>query len=116
MNKQAVETIIIGAGVAGIGCARQLSKHNRNFLVITEDMGGRITTSPGGCANYGAYFVLNNYDHILPFVKKGERLHPFFVEFHDKRKHYYHLIKMCFHPIQTLRLMFLLYKFKSKYE
>lgn len=116
MDDQTVETIIIGAGVAGLGCARQLTKHNRDFLVITEDVGGRITTSVGGCANYGAYFVLNNYSHILPFIKKGERLHPFFVEFHDGRKGYYHLIKMCAHPIQAVRLMFLLFKFKTKYK
>ena len=110
------ETIIIGAGVAGLGCARQLSKHKRDFLVITENIGGRITTSSDGRVNYGAYFVLNNYRHILPLVKKGEKLHPFFVEFHNKRKHYYHLVKMCRYPVQALRLFFLLKGFKSKYE
>lgn len=110
------ETIIIGAGVAGLGCARQLSKHKRDFLVITENIGGRIMTSPDGHVNYGAYFVLNNYKHILPLVKKGEKLHPFFVEFHDKRRHFYHLVKMCRYPVQVLRLLFLLRVFKSKYE
>ncbi len=116
MKNQVVETIIIGAGVAGLGCARQLAKHKRDFLVITENIGGRISTSDDGRINYGAYFVLNNYKHILPFVQKGEKLHPFFVEFHDKRRRYYHLAKMCRHPIQMLHLLTMLWSFKSRYE
>ena len=71
MKNQTVETIIIGAGVAGLGCARQLAKHKRDFLIITENIGGRISTSDDGRVNYGAYFVLNNYKHILPFIQKG---------------------------------------------
>ncbi len=82
MKPKIVDTIIIGAGIAGIGCARQLAKHKEDFLVITEDVGGRIATSQDGKTNYGAYFVLSNYTHVLPLVEKGERLHPFFVEFH----------------------------------
>lgn len=116
MKNQTVETIIIGAGVAGLGCARQLARHKRDFLVITKNIGGRIATSDDGRVNYGAYFVLSNYKHILPFVKKKEKLHPFFVEFHDKRNRYYHLAKMREYPIQFLRLLFLLWRFKLKYE
>lgn len=116
MKNQTIETIIIGAGIAGLGCARQLSQNQRNFLVISEDIGGRIMTSADGRANYGAYFVLKNYHHILPLVKKGKKLHPFFVEFHDKKKHYYHLAKISRHPVQVMRLLFLLHKFKKRYE
>ncbi len=116
MKNQTVETIIIGAGVAGLGCARQLKKHKRDFLVITENIGGRISTSDDGRINYGAYFVLNNYTHIMPFIKKGEKLKPFFVEFHDKKTHSYSLAKMCRHPIQILRLLSLLYGFKNTYD
>ena len=116
MKNQVIETIIIGAGVAGLGCARQLAKHNRDFLIITENIGGRISTSDDGRINYGAYFVLSNYKHILPFVKLGEKLHPFFVEFHDKKNRYYHLAKMCEYPLQAFRLLSILWKFRSKYE
>lgn len=116
MRNQTLETIIIGAGIAGLGCARQLYKHKREFLIITENVGGRIATSKDGRVNYGAYFVLNNYRHILPLVEKCEKLHPFFVEFHDKRRHFYHLVKMCAYPVQVLRLLYLLHNFKSKYE
>lgn len=113
---KSIETIIIGAGVAGLGCAHHLAKHKRDFLIITENIGGRIATSDDGRINYGAYFVLNNYKHILNFVEKGEKLHPFSVEFHKKRNRYYHLLKMWKHPIQSLSLIFILLKFKSQYE
>ena len=116
MKNETVETVIIGAGVAGLGCAHQLAKYKRDFFVITENIGGRISTSDDGRINYGAYFVLNNYKHILPFVKKGEKLHPFFVEFHDKRRRYYHLAKMCTYPVQAFRLLLMLLRFKSTYK
>lgn len=116
MKYKTVETIIIGAGVAGLGCARQLTKHKKEFLIITEDIGGKITTSEDGRINYGAYFILNNYRHISSFINRGEKLHPFSVEFHDKRNRYYHLVKMCKYPMQILRFLYLLLKFKSKYE
>jgi len=116
MKNEIVDTIIIGAGVAGLGCAHELAKHKKDFLIITENVGGRICTSDDGSINYGAYFVLNNYKHILPFVKLGKKLHPFFVEFHDKKNRYYHLVKMCKYPFQAFRLLTILCTFKSKYE
>lgn len=116
MKKNKIETIIVGAGIAGIACARHLAKHNKKFRVITKNIGGRIMTGTDGHINYGAYFVLDNYHHVLPLVKKGEKLHPFFVEFHDRKKHGYHLIKMWQHPLQTARLLWMLYTFKAQYE
>ncbi|MBI5221187.1 MAG: NAD(P)-binding protein, partial [Candidatus Magasanikbacteria bacterium] len=116
MLEKIVDTIIIGCGVAGIGCAKQLTKNKRDFLIITENIGGRIDTSSDAKVNYGAYFVLKNYKHILPFIKKGDKLHPFSVEFHNKHRHSYHLIKIFCRPFEGWRLLRLLYKFKSEYE
>lgn len=116
MKKQkTIDTIIIGAGAAGLGCAHQLFKHKKEFLILSKDIGGRIETSKDGKVNYGAYFVIQNYHHVLPYVKKGERLHPFAVDFHQRRRHY-HLLRMARYPFQTLRLIALLYRFKSHYE
>lgn len=116
MRNPDIETIIIGGGIAGLACAHELARHKQNFLLLTENVGGRIEHSKGGAINYGAYFVLDNYKHILPFVKKGERLHPFLIEFHDRKKRAYHLLKLGLHPLQTFRLVSLLLRFKTKYE
>ncbi len=116
MKEKIIDTIIIGAGISGLGCANQLQKHKKNFLVITEDIGGRIITSTNGKVNYGAYFVLDNYYHILKYVEKGQKLHPFKVDFHNKGKSNYHLLKMAQYPFEAIKLLFLLHKFKSAYE
>jgi len=116
MKNKTVETIIIGGGAAGLGCAHRLTKNKRDFLMITEDIGGRIITSEDGRVNYGAYFVLSNYKHILPYVKKEARLQPFFVDFHGEGEDAYRLLKISWHPIQVLRLLHLLHRFNSTYR
>lgn len=68
-------TIIIGAGVSGLGCAKTL--HDRgddNFLVISKDIGGRVPTSYDGDVNYGAFYIRRDYKHILPFVERKRRI------------------------------------------
>lgn len=110
------DIIIIGAGMAGIGCAHRLAKAKRNFLVISEDVGGRLMTSADGRINYGACFVLESYRHVLPYVTLGERLSPFHFELHGVRKHPYYLIGMARYPLQAARTLRLLIRFKKKYE
>ena len=58
------ETIIIGGGIAGLACARKLSEENMNFKLISQDIGGRITTSSNGEINYAAYVVPSYYKHF----------------------------------------------------
>ncbi len=65
-----VETIIIGGGISGLACARKLHENKKEFLLITENIGGRILTSEDGNFNYGALFVLKDYKHVLKFIKK----------------------------------------------
>lgn len=115
MLAQNYDTIIVGGGVAGLACAKKLSEQNKEFLLITEDIGGKILTSKSGVTNYGAYFVLNNYHNILPYVKKKEKLYPVFVGFHSRTGKSYPLIRMMKYPFQTLRFLSLLMMFKGKY-
>lgn len=85
-----VETIIVGGGIAGLGCARTLTDAGYDdFLVLTKDLGGRVTHAFDSQVNYGAFYVRDDYDHILPFVSKKRRLHVDHVEFlrgHRRRK------------------------------
>src|SRR3989338_4153573 len=110
-----VDTIIIGGGISGLACAKKLQEYNKEFLLITKDIGGRILSSKDGNVNYGAYFVLKNYHNILPYIKKKERMHPLQIGFHWHGKNY-HLIRMMKHPIETIRFIITLKIFKKKYE
>ena len=68
------ETVIIGGGIAGLACARRLHDSRRPFLLITEDVGGRIRTSADGAVNVGAYYVRSDYSHVNRFVDRGRRI------------------------------------------
>jgi len=68
------ETVIVGGGIAGLACARRLSENQRGFLLITEDVGGRIRRSRDGAANLGAYYVRADYVHVNRFVERGRRI------------------------------------------
>ncbi len=68
------ETVIVGGGIAGLACARRLHDARSPFLLITEDIGGRIRSSRDGATNLGAYYVRQDYLHVSPFVERGRRI------------------------------------------
>ena len=68
------ETVIVGGGIAGLACARRLSDEQRGFLLISEDLGGRIRRTRDGAANLGAYYVRADYIHVNRFVERGRRI------------------------------------------
>ena len=91
---KAQETIIVGAGIAGLACARRLHDAGRRFLVISENVGGRIQRSRDGAVNLGAYYVRADYTHVNRYVHLGRRIDrlvlPDGVEFssvRDDRRH-----------------------------
>lgn len=68
------ETVIIGGGIAGLACARRLHDSGRPFLLVTENVGGRVRTSRDGIVNLGAYYVKDDYEHVNEFVDRGRRV------------------------------------------
>jgi glycine/D-amino acid oxidase-like deaminating enzyme len=68
------ETVIVGGGIAGLACARRLAERESRFLLVTEDIGGRIHASRDGSANLGAYYVRDDYVHVNRFVERGRRI------------------------------------------
>ena len=70
-NMKIEDTIIIGAGISGLGCARTLFENKQSFKIITRNIGGRILQSKDGTVNYGAYYVAKDYLHVKKYVKLG---------------------------------------------
>ena len=59
------ETIIVGAGAAGMNCALDLQKAEHDYLLIADYMGGRIFNDTSKHMNYGAVFYFGSYRTML---------------------------------------------------
>lgn len=59
------ETIIVGAGAAGMNCALELQKADREYLLVSPNIGGRICNDEERHMNYGAVFYFGTYKHML---------------------------------------------------
>ena len=59
------ETIIVGAGCAGMNCALDLQKAGHDYLLIADYMGGRICNNTDRHMNYGAVFYFGSYHTML---------------------------------------------------
>ena len=65
MNSNNVDVVIVGAGLAGLSCARHLAKSQVSFVVIEADerIGGRLKTDPidGFTLNHGFQVLQTAY-------------------------------------------------------
>ncbi len=68
------ETIIIGGGVSGLSCAKRLHEAKRDFLLITEELGGRLLSAECCGINYGAAYMTSDYVNMLKYAEKKEPL------------------------------------------
>ena len=117
MSSASFDTVIIGGGIAGLACARQLQEHHQEFLLISKDIGGRIRTSEDGTVNYGAFFVCSDYNHVLPFVKIHRRIKLSDFCFHEDDTHfgYYSPQLMAYLP-QLFKVKTLLHTFRKAFR
>lgn len=68
------ETIIIGGGISGLACGNELYKAGKDFVLLTEELGGRMLTSKTHTVDYGASYITGEYKNTSLFIDKGERL------------------------------------------
>ena len=101
------ETIIVGGGMSGIGCAHRLLHNSNPFLMISPEIGGRVRTSPDGAVNYGAYYVTDDYEWTLPLVTTAGRVRITDGFFHNHDGRYR------FHSMRLVKHLPALYRFTS---
>jgi len=89
LSERMEDVIIIGAGLAGLGCAKRLYENKQRFKIITEDIGGRVKTSPDGETNYGAYYMTADCKNIRPYVTKTGRVRFSHSHLHNEEDHYH---------------------------
>jgi hypothetical protein len=66
------ETVIVGGGMAGMSCALKLHEAGRDALLITKALGGRVCYDPKVKSNFGAVFVMENYNHSRKIVDTSD--------------------------------------------
>jgi hypothetical protein len=98
MTMKQVETLIVGGGISGLACARQLYERGREFVLVTDRLGGRMLANDDGL-NLGAAYVTSDYRHVLRFVDRGQRIFIKDVYFWDEDR----FISL-FHPRNALRV------------
>ena len=81
MKKADKDVIIVGAGLAGLACARRLMQDDIPFLILEADqrLGGRVKTDNQGgfILNHGFQVLQTAYPearHVLDFKRLGLRL------------------------------------------
>lgn len=79
----AIETIIIGGGISGLSCARRLCDSGRDFLLLTDRLGGRMLAADYPGANLGASYITSDYKYVGRYVARGPRIRLRDVYFDD---------------------------------
>ncbi|MDH3250265.1 MAG: NAD(P)-binding protein, partial [Acidimicrobiia bacterium] len=111
------ETIIVGAGIAGLACARRLHDAGRRFLLVSENVGGRLHRSSDGTVNLGAYYVRADYTHVTRYVRPGRRINRLVTRRHDGDTAYgYWNPRLMLHSKEAARLLGLLMEFRRRYD
>jgi hypothetical protein len=112
------KTIIVGGGMAGMSCAVQLLDMGEDFLLITDDLGGRIKYSLQAKVNFGAYFVMSNYVNAKRLVSKGLWINPLDSCFHNSETERFNALSL--HTLAQVpglvRFYLALREFSAHYE
>jgi len=108
-----VETIIIGGGVSGLACGRTLHDRGRDFVLLSEEIGGRMLTSKSHEVNYGASYITEDYENVIPSMGGGKRIWIHDCYFHGGKE------PVSFYRLRTLfeiRKLLKLYRLASDFR
>lgn len=108
------DTIIIGAGISGLACATHLERKSEDFILLSKNIGGRIFPSKDGEVNYGAFFVCSDYENILKYVIRKNRIRLRDFCFHEDTTSYsLYSPKIMRYLSQFIKIKKLLLKFQK---
>ncbi len=116
MSKKIVDTIIVGAGISGLACAKKLQENDIDFIIISENIGGRILTSEDGTINYGAFFVCADYNHVLKHVTINSRIKLNDFCFHNDDTYVFFAPTLILYAYQFMKMIKLLHKFRRQFR
>jgi hypothetical protein len=69
-----VETVVIGGGITGLSAARRLAEERREYLLLTDRLGGRLHHTLAPPINLGATYLNEDYVNVRRFVGLGPPL------------------------------------------
>lgn len=126
MKTHQVDALIIGGGISGLSCGHQLAKNKVNFLLLTKNIGGRVSCSKDYKFDYGASYIIDNDFHMNKFTIKFEKLQlKDFYFSHNNQIHNFmslnnlkyapNIIPFLFH-IHNVRSHLLMYRKKAPYK
>ncbi len=115
MEKKIYETIIVGGGISGLSCAKRLHDVERDFLLITKNIGGRMLSSECFCMDYGAAYMTADYANILQYVEKNGlmRLQDFFFFDGDNFNNIFTIANIRYVP-KMIVFLFLIRRFRKR--
>ena len=73
-------TIIVGAGMAGMTCALELKKAGVPYTLISPNIGGRVMYLKEYDMNFGAVFYMSRYTHARELLIPGKLVLPSFFD------------------------------------
>lgn len=101
-----------------MSCAMKLLEEGEDFLLITDDLGGRIKYSREAKVNFGAYFVMASYVNAKRLVSKGKWINPLDSCFHNSVDERFKAVSL--HTLSQLpglvRFYLALREFSAHYE
>ncbi len=107
----------MGAGVSGLSCAHNLiESDDKEFLLVSADIGGKMKTSNDGSVNYSAWIMSKDYPRIKDFVEFTKSFSVADVTMETKAGLLSASAMFHRHPILSLKLRGEVKEFQAHYE
>ncbi len=111
-------TIVIGGGMAGMNSTLKLLEAKEDVLLISDVLGGRIVYDKKEKVNFGAYFIMANYNNAKKLVTRETQLKPTTACFHNSTTEFFPVISghTLTRSVEFLRFLLIMKDFAKRYE